>query len=88
MLIQLIIISISLALDAVSVSIASGVKVKQNKVKHALRVGLFFGIFQALMPLLGWLVGNTLKSFVSTYSPWIAFFLLVSIGILMLIKAR
>lgn len=87
MLVQLIILSVSLALDAVSVSIASGVKTKHNKLNNALRVGLYFGIFQAVMPLLGWLVGDKLKSLVSTYSPWIAFLLLLVIGVLMIIKA-
>lgn len=85
---QLIIIAISLALDAVGVSIAGGLEVKQAKVKHAFRVAVFFGGFQALMPLLGWFVGNELRSIVTIIAPWIASSLLIAIGAFMIKEAR
>lgn len=88
MLLQLFIISVSLALDAVSVSIAGGIEVTHAKAKHALRVALFFGVFQAIMPLLGWFVGQTVTVIVTTSAPWIAFFLLSAIGIVMIREAR
>lgn len=87
-MLEIIILSVSLAMDAVSVSIAGGVEVQHAKFKHALRVALFFGGFQALMPLLGWFVGNTAKAFVAIYAPWIAFLLLTGIGLVMIKEAR
>ncbi|HVZ59137.1 MAG TPA: manganese efflux pump MntP family protein [Patescibacteria group bacterium] len=85
---QILVIAVSLALDSVSVSIASGLEIDRARYKHALRVGIFFGGFQALMPLLGWVIGNSLKSIVTVLAPWIAFILLVGIGWLMLKEAR
>lgn len=87
MLLQLIIISFALAMDAVSVSIAGGIDVKRERNKHALRVGLFFGVFQAVMPLLGWFVGQKVTTLVTTSAPWIAFFLLSGIGLVMVKEA-
>jgi putative Mn2+ efflux pump MntP len=86
--IQLIVLSFSLALDAVSVSVAGGVEVKQAKLKHAVRIAFFFGLFQAVMPLLGWEVGNRITFAVSSYAPWIAFILLTSIGVIMIREAQ
>jgi len=86
--IQVVILSVSLALDAVSVSIAEGIEVREEKIKHAFRVALFFGGFQAIMPLLGWFVGNSVKTVATSFAPWIAFALLVGIGLLMIKEAR
>ena len=85
---QIIIIAVSLALDAVSVSIAGGIEIKQAKIKHAFRVALFFALAQAIMPLMGWFVGNQLRSIVTIIAPWIASSLLVAIGIFMIKEAR
>lgn len=85
---QLIILAISLALDAVSVSIAGGIEIKQAKIKHAFRVALFFALAQAIMPLLGWFIGNELRSIVTIVAPWIASSLLIGIGIFMVKEAR
>jgi putative Mn2+ efflux pump MntP len=60
-LITIIIIAVGLAMDAFAVSIVSGSAYKQLKVKHALRTALFFGAFQAFMPLIGALAGLSLK---------------------------
>jgi len=87
-MLEIVILSISLALDAVSVSIAGGVEVQHAKLKHAFRVALFFGGFQALMPLLGWFIGNSARVFVTLYAPWLAFFLLSGIGLVMIREAR
>lgn len=87
-IVQLVILSISLSLDAVSVSITEGIEIKEEKVKHAFRVAIFFGGFQAMMPLLGWLIGNGTKALVTTFAPWIAFILLLGIGLTMIREAR
>ncbi len=80
-------ISFALALDAFAVSIASGVVIKKKKVAHALKLGTSFGLFQAVMPVLGWLAGNGLRVFISGIDHWIAFGLLSLIGSKMLYEA-
>lgn len=79
-LFTIIIIALGLAMDAFAVSIASGVTLKCFKVGHALRVALFFGGFQALMPVLGWLAGSTFQQYIAAFDHWVAFGLLTFIG--------
>lgn len=67
-------------MDAFAVSIGKGLSVKKIKLSHALKVGLWFGGFQALMPLLGYLLGSTFADLVSTFDHWVAFGLLAIIG--------
>lgn len=81
--ISIFLLAIGLAMDAFSVSITRGLTMKFN-VKHALVIALFFGGFQAIMPVLGWISGIQLQQFVSTLAPWIAFILLSIIGIKMI----
>lgn len=69
-----------LAMDAFAVSISGGSTVKPFRFSDALKMAIFFGSFQALMPLLGWLAGNKVSGFVSAWAPWIAFGLLALIG--------
>ncbi|MGB9978462.1 manganese efflux pump MntP family protein [Methanobacterium sp.] len=82
-IISIFLIAIGLAMDAFSVSITKGLVMKSN-VKHALIIALFFGVFQALMPIGGWISGIQLEAFVSSAAPWIAFILLSIIGIKMI----
>ncbi len=79
-LLSIILISVSVGMDAFAVSISSGVTIRDFKMNHALQIGLAFGGFQALMPLIGWLAGHTLRAFISNYDHWIAFGLLAVIG--------
>lgn len=83
-LIQLIIISLSLALDAFSVSVVGGINSKTARIKHALKVAFFFGSFQAFMPAIGWLLAEILENFISSYGHFIAFILLSVIGLKMI----
>lgn len=76
----IIIIALGLSMDAFAVSIASGVTLKRFKVGPALRVALFFGGFQALMPVLGWLAGSTFQQYIAAFDHWVAFGLLTFIG--------
>ena len=78
--ITIIIIAIGLAMDAFAVSIASGVTLKRFKARPALRVALFFGGFQALMPVLGWLAGTSFQHYIAAFDHWVAFGLLTFIG--------
>lgn len=82
--INVLVIAISLSLDALAVSIAGGVKARKAVLRDALKVGLFFGGFQAGMPLLGYLLGNAFKDLVDSASGWIAFVLLALIGLNMI----
>lgn len=85
-LISILFLAIALAMDAFSVSITRGLTLKCN-IKYALIIALFFGGFQALMPVLGWFSGIQLQGLISTLAPWIAFILLLGIGIKMIYEA-
>lgn len=76
----IILIGVALAMDAFAVSIACGMSRKRIGIYKALKVGLFFGGFQALMPLIGYYTWNLLPFDMSTYDHWIAFGLLAFIG--------
>ena len=78
--ITIIIIAVGLAMDAFVVSIVSGSTYRQLHVRHALRMAFFFGAFQAIMPLIGSLVGLTFRDYIAHCDHWIAFGLLVAVG--------
>ena len=79
-IIELILLSIGLAMDAFAVSICKGLSVKKLKPSHGIIAGAYFGGFQALMPLLGWLLGRQFEELIKSVDHWIAFGLLVLIG--------
>ncbi len=79
-LITTILIALSLSMDAFAVSITSGIAIKQMRIRHAVCIASFFGFFQAVMPLLGWLCGNLAIAYIEPYDHWIAFVLLVFVG--------
>lgn len=76
----IIILSLGLAMDAFAVSVCKGLAIGKIQLRHACIVGAWFGIFQAVMPLLGYLLGSTFSMFVSSIDHWIACGLLVIIG--------
>lgn len=86
-IIELIILSIGLAMDAFSVSICKGLSITKIKTKDAIIVGLYFGIFQALMPIIGYLLGMNFYDKITNIDHWIAFVLLSCIGINMIREA-
>ena len=79
-IIEIILIGLALSMDAFAVSIAKGLAVGRPTARQALCVGLWFGGFQALMPLLGWLLGSAFANLISAVDHWIAFALLAFIG--------
>jgi putative Mn2+ efflux pump MntP len=85
--ITIFIIAVSLAMDAFAVSVAGGIKSQQSKLKDAIKIGLYFGVFQGVMPLIGWVMGNTFRGLVMGASGWIAFILLSLIGLKMIKEA-
>ena len=78
--ISTLLIAIALAMDAFSVSLTKGFTLKNITKSQALWFGIFFGGFQALMPVLGWLGGIQLEWLITTFAPWVAFILLLLIG--------
>lgn len=76
----LLILAIGVSMDAFAVSICKGLAMKQIKFKHMLIVGLWFGGFQALMPLIGYFLGIQFETYITAYDHWIAFILLAFIG--------
>ena len=66
-------LGIGLSMDAFAVSMSSSTTIRPFRLKDALKLASFFGGFQALMPVLGWLGGSAVSGFVSNYAPWIAF---------------
>jgi len=76
----LLLLAIALAMDALTVAVTSGIMIKHIHINKALKIGLFFGVFQGVMPILGWLGGLTFKGLISSYDHWIAFILLSIIG--------
>lgn len=74
-------------MDAFAVAVASGFVVKRPKLRDAFMMALFFGGFQALMPSLGWAAGTALKNLISSCDHWIAFGLLLLIGIKMIAES-
>lgn len=79
-LITISFMSLGLAADALAVSITSGLLIKRIKLNKALKIALFFGFFQTLMPLLGWTMGLGFRELISAIAHWIAFFLLGWLG--------
>jgi putative Mn2+ efflux pump MntP len=87
-LLSLLGIAVGLAMDAFAVSVAAGLAVESVTPRHVFRIGFHFGLFQFLMPILGWLAGGQLAAYFGTYDRWVAFGLLVYVGGRMLWEAH
>ena len=79
-IITIIVIALGLAMDAFAVSITTGATYKRSYPNHAFRMAFAFGSFQAIMPIIGWFTGLTLRDYIKDYDHWIAFILLAAIG--------
>lgn len=86
-IIEILLISVGLAMDAFAVSVCKGLSMKKMNWKKAIIVALYFGFFQALMPAIGYFLGTTFESIVTKIDHWLAFILLSAIGINMLKEA-
>ena len=82
-LITTFLIALSMAMDAFAVSLCSGLKIGTGP-RPVFRIAFHFGLFQALMPVVGWLFGNTIEPLVKNVDHWVAFGLLVFVGIRMI----
>ena len=74
----------ALSMDAFAVSVGKGLSIEKLKIKDALIVGLWFGLFQAIMPLIGYFLGASFSRFIEAIDHWIAFILLAFIGACMI----
>lgn len=77
---DIILLAIGLAMDCFAVSIACGMAMKKIIFWPAFRIAFFFGFFQAVMPLIGWLIGSRFQLYIENYDHWIAFIILVILG--------
>lgn len=84
---SILLVGIALSFDAMAVGAANGAHHHEMKLWQACRIALFFGFFQFFMPFAGWLVGSGVASIVSRVGPWIAFFLLVILGVKMILES-
>ena len=84
---ELILIAVGLAMDAFAVSVCKGLSMSKMEWKKAVVIGLYFGGFQALMPLIGYILGVGFEDKIKSIDHWIAFILLVFIGINMIKEA-
>lgn len=83
-IIEVLLIGIGLAMDAFAVSICKGLSIKELSIKKMVIIGLYFGAFQAIMPTIGFFLGKSFENFVIAIDHWIAFVLLLFIGLNMI----
>jgi len=86
-LLTIFFIALALAMDAFAVSIASGIAIKNLRIRHALIIAAWFGLFQAIMPLLGWFGGKELHTFIAEIDHFVVFGLLFLIGCKMIYES-
>ena len=77
---ELILLAVGLSMDAFAVSVCKGLGMRRMRYDQALVISLYFGVFQALMPLIGWLLGTSFSRYIQAFDHWIAFVLLAFLG--------
>ena len=86
--ISLLLLSVSLAMDAFSVATVTGFSLGEVDNRIFLRMSLVFGVFHFFMPILGWLAGSSIVDLISGYDHWVAFILLAFVGVRMIYESR
>ena len=86
-ILTIILLAIGLSFDSFAVSVCSGLNLPRIRFFQAAKIAIFLALFQAFMPLIGWLVGNSMKSLIEPVDHWIAFGLLSLIGGKMIIES-
>lgn len=84
---ELLLVAVGLSMDAFAVAVCKGLSMSRINYKRGFLIALFFGIFQAAMPLIGWVLGVQFEEYIVTFDHWIAFVLLGFIGVKMLFEA-
>ncbi len=85
--VELLLLAVALAMDAFAVAVSEGIRMAKLRHAHALKVGFFFGVFQGIMPAIGYLAGMTVDEYIESVDHWIALGLLSFIGIRMIVEA-
>jgi putative Mn2+ efflux pump MntP len=85
---EILLIALSLSADCFAVSISSGGTMKYINIRHIFRMAFFFGVFQAIMPVIGFFLGLNLINYISKIDHWIAFIILVAIGTKMIYESK
>jgi putative Mn2+ efflux pump MntP len=85
---EIFLIGVGLSMDAFAVSLVQGLSVKKIKLENFLKPAITFGIFQALMPFVGWLIGGMVSDKIADYADYVAFVLLIIVGGKMVMEAR
>ena len=86
-MLTVILLGVGLAMDAFAVSLCKGLAFGKVRPSQALVVGIWFGVFQALMPIIGFFLGRSFYDLVSSFAYWIAFLMLLAIGLNMIREA-
>ncbi|MCR4791142.1 MAG: manganese efflux pump [Lachnospiraceae bacterium] len=86
-LIELLLLGIGLSMDAFAVSICKGIETKKANIRQIMTCGIWFGLFQGLMPFIGYVLGSRLEFIINKVAPWLAFVLLSIIGVNMIREA-
>ncbi|HBU12281.1 MAG TPA: manganese efflux pump MntP [Clostridiales bacterium] len=86
-ILSLLLMGVSLSMDALAVSISTGICVPDLTKRHAFKIAAYFGGFQALMPALGYLLGSAVSGYIRAFDHWVAFFLLAFLGVRMIVQA-
>lgn len=84
---EIIIIAVALAVDAFAVALATGVSLPEITWRHTFRLSWHFGLFQAMMNVLGWLAGLSFRALIESIDHWVAFSLLAVVGLRMIVEA-
>ncbi len=87
-IVELFVIAVGLSMDAFAVSVCKGLSTQRLRAQHCVICGLYFGGFQGLMPLVGWLLGVRFQNAITSVDHWIAFVLLTAIGVNMIRESR
>lgn len=86
-IITIFLIALGLAMDAFAVAVASGVSAKCLLVRDSLKMAIYFGAFQAIMPIVGWATGLSFQQYIDAYDHWLAFVLLAFLGAKMIYES-
>jgi len=84
---SILVIAVGLAMDAFAVSVASGVTITAMGLRQTMTIALSFGLFQGIMPIIGWLAGIGFRDYIAAYDHWLAFLLLTAIGAKMIYES-
>lgn len=83
----IVMVAVALSLDAFAIAVASGMAIRNLRLHHALKIAFAFGLFQAVMPVIGGLTGLGLRQYISTYDHWLIFVILTALGIKMIYES-